>query len=1019
MLPGEENQMPAADQQPLYRHSSTALLRAAALPLDCALAGPALDDAAACRAWLRRVWKLPGFAEAVRQATPGLAGRVDEIITGQAVSGKRVRRAAVSAVRYLARAVGRPTPFGLFAGVAPVHVAAQADVQWGTGHTALARADTLWLSDIIDRLESDPALLNRLDVTFSSLAVQRGGRLEIWHGPDLVSIRETAAVRTAQDTATTPIAFGVLAGKLSAQFPDASRESVRAMLATLVRQGFLLTFLRAPMTVTDPLAHVVNRLRAVGAATVPSAAHLLSGLEAIHRDLDTLAQDEPPGRAAARIALAGRMRALSPAGRTPLAVDLRLDCHAQLPADVLTEMTHAAGVLLRVSRRGADPEWASFHAAFCDRYGTGTLVPVHDVVDPDTGLGYPADYPGSIQQAPAVLPSGRDERLLALAWGATADHSREVVLSEQMITTLADPASEAQLPPHIEIAARLHATSTAAIGRGEFTLFIGLARSAGTLTSRFSAGEVSADLAGVYGRIPPVTAGAMPVQLSFRPLYPHAENICRVPAYLPFTLPLGEHRAGGEPVITADDLAVTATADQLYLASMSRRQIIEPQVIHALALDKQAPPLARFLAGLPRAVCPVYHEFDWGQQAAQMPCLPRVRYRRSILCPARWRLTTDDLATAQNGTWQQALQVWRDRWQCPSDVDLRDADRVLRLNLTDPAHLMVLRDHLTRSGHALLSETAAARELGWIGGHAHEIAAPLITASPRPPGPDVTALPVLANSTHGHLPGAPGSEWLYVKITTDPARLDELIAARLPELTGRLDGHPGWWFVRYRSAAELDHLRLRIATPADRWAATMAVVGTWLDELRTAGIASRAAFDTYFPETGRYGAGAAMRAAENVFAADSAVVSAALRAQVADTIDPAALTAINMMAITEAFLGGRPTAAEWLISRQPPVAEPTPPAVARQAITWAFADSAEWPMSWPPGLATTWQARAAALTVYHAQLPPTQPADSVLESLLHMHHNRAIGIDPSSERSCRRLARQAMLAWRSQHGRRP
>jgi thiopeptide-type bacteriocin biosynthesis protein len=877
----------------------------------------------------------------------------------------------------------------------------------------------LWLAGIIERLESDPALLDRLDVIFSGLAVRRGGRLQIWHGPDLVSIRETAAVRAARDTATSPIAFGALAGKLGAQFPDARRESVRAMLATLVRQGFLLTCLRAPMTDTDPLDHVVNRLRAVDAATVPSAAHLLSSLEAIHRDLDTLAQHEPPGGTAARTSLTGRMRALSPAGRTPLAVDLRLDCHTQLPADVLAEMTRAAGVLLRLSRRGADREWASFHAAFCDRYGTGTLVPVLDAVDPDTGLGYPAGYPGSIQQAPAVLPSDRDERLLALAWGAMADHSREVVLTEPMITALADPASAAHLPPHIEVAARLHATSTAAIDRGEFTLVIGLARSAGTLTSRFSAGEVSAGLAGVYGQVPPVTAGALPVQLSFSPLYPHAENICRVPAYLPLTLPLGEHRAASGRVISVDDLAVTATADQLYLASMSRRQIIEPQVIHALALDKQAPPLARFLAGLPRACCPVYHEFDWGQHAAQMPYLPRVRYRRSILCPARWRLATDDLPTTQHGTWQQALQAWRDRWQCPSDVELRDADRALRLNLTDPAHQVVLRDHLARHGLAVLAETATASELGWIGGHAYEIAAPVITTRPRPPGPDVTGLPVLANATHGHLPGAPGSDWLYVKITTHPARLDELIAARLPELACRLDGHPDWWFVRYRTAGELDHLRLRIAAPADRRAATMAVVGTWLDELRVAGIASRAAFDTYFPETGRYGAGAAMRAAEKVFAADSAVVSAALRAQAADTIARAALTAINMMAITEAFLGGRATAAEWLISHRQPTAEPTAPTVTRQAISWASADPAEWLTLWPTGLATAWQARAAALTAYHAQLPRTQPADSVLESLLHMHHNRAIGIDTGSEHTSRRLARQAMLGWRSQYGRRP
>jgi len=35
----------------------------------------------------------------------------------------------------------------------------------------------------------------------------------------------------------------------------------------------------------------------------------------------------------------------------------------------------------------------------------------------------------------------------------------------------------------------------------------------------------------------------------------------------------------------------------------------------------------------------------------------------------------------------------------------------------------------------------------------------------------------------------------------------------------------------------------------------------------------------------------------------------------------------------------------------------------------------------------------------------------VLESLLHMHHNRALGVDRDGEAICRHLARQAALAW--------
>ncbi|HEY3952744.1 MAG TPA: lantibiotic dehydratase [Streptosporangiaceae bacterium] len=1010
----------AAERHPRYQQDGPVLLRAAVLPLACVPQGPNLDDAAACRRWLCQVWRIPGFAEAVSEASPVLASRIGQIVAGQAVSCKAVRRAAVSAVRYAARAVGRPTPFGLFAGVAAVGVADVAQARWGTEHRPSARADTLWLSGVIDHLEADPALLDLLDVTFSDMAVRRGGRLAIWRGADQVSIRETAAVRAVRDAASAPIAFRVLAGKLNAEFGAAAGECVCAMLTTLVRERFLITCLRAPMTSTNPLSHVVNRLRAVGAHDLPSVAPLLRELESVRGDLAALAGRESASLHNERTRLAHRMRALSPAGRTPVAVDLLLDCHVQIPAGVLEEMAQAAGALMRVGRAGADPAWADYHASFRDRYGIGTLVPVRDVIDPDTGLGYPAGYPGSIQQAPSIPPGERDERLLALAWGAMADQSPEIALTDEVIKSLASRGNEAESPPHIEVAARLHATAPQAIDRGEFTLTIGLARSAGTLTSRFSTLDAGAGLADLYAAVPPVTAGALPVQLSFRPCYPHAENICRVPAYLPDILALGEHWAPSAPTITVDDLAITATAERLYLVSMSRRRIVEPQLIHALALAKQAPPLARFLAELPRATCPVYHEFDWGQHAAQMPFMPRVRYRRSILCPAQWRLTSNDMAPTGENTWRQALRSWQERWHCPDVVELRDEDRALRLDLTGPAHQAVLRNHVARHGHAVLAETATADALGWIGGHSHEIAAAMTAARPRPPGPGVTGLPAIANATFGHLPGGPGSDWLSVKITTHPERMNELITAWLPNLAGHLHGHPDYWFVRYRTAAGPDHLRLRIATAGRYQAATIAAVGAWLEELRTAGVASQAALCTYLPEVGRYGPEAAMRAAEKVFATDSAVVSAALRTLARDRMTPGALAAVNMVAIAEAFLGGRSSAAGWFIGRPLPSVSPPPREITRQVINWAITDAARWSASWLPELAAAWHVRADALATYRAHLPSSLAAEDVLESLLHMHHNRAVGINPQSEQTARRLAKQAFLAWRArQNGSRP
>jgi class I lanthipeptide synthase len=1015
--------MQGSDGKPRYRHCGVALLRAAVARLGPELGPwPDLADPEVCRGWLQAVWSRPGFADAVRQASEVLADRIDAICADRAVGDKQVRRAATAAIRYLLRATGRPTPFGLFAGVASVRMGATAYTRWGIGHRPTARVDTEWLAEVITRLEGCPDLLERLDVVFTNLATRRGGRLEAPQGPNRVNIRHTRAVQAVRDAAARPVRFGVLASHLTKIFPSPGQPEIRRMLTELVRQGFLITCLRAPLTVTDPLAHVVAQLRAAGVDTLP-VSPLLRDLEAIQAGLDHHNHEVTTGHGRVRAAITWSMRELARARHTPLAVDLLLDCEVELPRRVAHEVEQAAGVLLRLTRQPTGlATWREFHSVFCDRYGTGTLVPVTRAVDLDTGLGYPAGYPGSVLPVPADVPAERDERLLALAAQAAADGSQEITLTGDTIAALAsgDHFDERNVPPHIELSARIHATSTEALTRGDYTLTIAPARAAGTMTSRFTPLATGSGLEEAYRTLPVGIEGALNAQISFPPVYPHAENICRIPAYLAHVLSLGEHRdrCDTETVIGVDDLAITATSDRLHLVSISRRQVVEPQVYHALALDKQAPPLARFLANLPRAFSARWHEFDWGPHAHRLPYLPRVRYQRTIISPARWRLAAGDLpsAPADDQRWMQVLDRWRRRWRCPGIAELRDADRTLRLTLSEPVHAAILRGHLQRHGEAMLTEAATPAEFGWLGGHAHEIAFPLVTVRSAAAGPPTACLPTVTNAAHGQLPGSPDAAWLYAKIHSHPERHDEIIAFYLPRLLAALSGQPRHWFVRYHSPHETNHLRLRIGTHGpEHYAACVTAVGRWVQQMRHDGLAGRLVIDTYYPETGRYGQGAAMEAAEDVFAADSRAVGAALRHLPTTVIHPTALAAVNMIDIASGFLGSLADAARWLAARPALAATTTTDRmVAGQAVRLVRNGGLRDLPGLPGEVAEAWQARAAALSAYRRQLPADIYTDGVLESLLHMHHNRAVGIDPDGERACRRLARQAALAWRAQ-----
>jgi thiopeptide-type bacteriocin biosynthesis protein len=67
----------------------------------------------------------------------------------------------------------------------------------------------------------------------------------------------------------------------------------------------------------------------------------------------------------------------------------------------------------------------------------------------------------------------------------------------------------------------------------------------------------------------------------------------------------------------------------------------------------------------------------------------------------------------------------------------------------------------------------------------------------------------------------------------------------------------------------------------------------------------------------------------------------------------------------------------------------------------------------PADLDPVWRHRAEAVAAYRKTLDANANFTHILESFLHIHHNRYRGIDRDGEGACRRLTRQAALARRA------
>ncbi|MGH4017569.1 MAG: lantibiotic dehydratase, partial [Pseudonocardiaceae bacterium] len=801
------------------------------------------------------------------------------------------RRVVESMVRYLLRLTSRATPFGLFAGVAPLRIGSRAGVRWGENHRAVARPEAGWLAEVIARLEAQPEVLRRLPVVSNNLSFVRGDRLVVACQPRTgssgetalaeVSVRHTRAVQTVVQTARSPITIGDLIGKLTAAFTGTPPAVIEGMLTELVTCGVLITSLHPPMDVTDPLGHVIEALSAVRIDTGAAPLVMVQGLRAISGQLSRYSHaSSSKARRAIRTSVSQQMAAICARAERPLAVDLRLDCSVVLPPVVIREAEAAASALVRLTPHPTigNPAWRAWHARFVERYGPGAVIPVAEIVNADTGLGYPAGYRGSGMTPPMPL-SARDRTLLHLAQRAALDGG-EVVLDDHALAELAADSTQAQppdAPPHTELRFSLHAPTTDALDRGEFTLVVlSAARQAGTTTGRFLHLLNSADrdrMAQAFTGLPTLVPGSRLAQVSCPPLSARIGNLARTPAVFP-PIPLAEHRPPSRAHTPWEDLAVSGDAHRLFLVCLSRGHVVEPIMVNAVEFRHGTHPLARFLCEIATARAAACVPFAWGA-ASSLPFLPRVRYGRTVLRTARWNLSASDLPGRRTAWWEWA-QAWSDQrrgLRIPDTVQLGEADVLIRLDLNEPAHLAVLRTQLDRTGSATVTEACDEHDYGWTGGRAHEVVIPLAVTH-RSPGPPSArpAGPIRVTHHSGHLPGS--SRWLYARLYGHPDRQTDILTAHLPDLLSAWadDPPPGWWFVRYREPEPHLRLRIRLHDAHDYGAATQRL-GAWADRIRQLGLLRNMVLDTYYPEVGRYGTGAAMQAAKAVFAADSAAPS--------------------------------------------------------------------------------------------------------------------------------------------------
>ncbi|WP_083646495.1 lantibiotic dehydratase [Kitasatospora sp. CB01950] len=969
---------------------------------------------------VRRLAGDPLLRQAVEVASGSLAlslQRLGEPDGAAALGRKRTVSAARTLTRYARRSGGRPTPFGLFAGVGRATFGAAAKSSPTGDARVRVRLDGGWLHRRVLAWMAVPEVRRRVEVVLDDLSVLRDGRLLRHTGEREISVRDNALVARVRELTARPVGYGALLDDLAGRFPQLSAERIDAVLAGLVQHGFLLTSL-TPHRVDDAL---LSRIEAAVDGAVPGAAE---GLRAVRAAAAVHERDRPGEGLASWRALLGEVRRLDPADRAgerpPVQVDLRMPADLVLPEAVGEEVRRYAEAIWAIT-----PEWTTlehlrdYRDRFIEHYGTASAVPLGDLADPHRGLGLPPEYGGAL---PAHSRSGPGDDADRPRRNAVAElvqqavmSGRDVVLDDADIARLADAAGHtpgSTRPPRtLELCFQLLADSTAAIDRGEF-LLLGSPH-IGSWTAGATAGRF-AELTGLTDGLAALAAGpagddVLPVQVELAPRDPRSLNIVQVPQLLPHRLPIGVPADRGDPhCLDWRTLLVAAGEDGLRLLHPGSGRPVVPVFPHMLALDAQAPPVARFLSDLVAARPRVWSGWDWAGLDT-LPYLPAVRHGRVLAAPRRWlpgRRLRDAARTAGPAAWAEGLRQWRERYRVPDRLQIASNDRMFPIDLRESWDAELLRAELTapEPRFQLVQDlTADGAGLGWNHGHSTEIVVPLFRAPTPEPASDARR-PIARSAprpapTRVHLPG---EDWLFAKLYADPSAHETLLAEHLPRLLADVEGDVDrWFFLRYRDPEP--HLRLRLhGDPAVLAERVLPTLGRHVRRLIDTGALRTMALDVYRPETDRYLGPDALRAAEELFLTDSrsAIVQLQARRAGAAAVPDEVLAAVGHAVLLDSL--GDWDWCGWVDH----LLEKTPDhqlyqrhrALTDRLIRPGDAARHAAELLGVPALAAVWTDSPAPRAYGRLVLAaPEADRDEALMSLLHIRHNRLFGIDRAAE----------------------
>lgn len=824
--------------------------------------------------------KQPYVRSAIAVASPSLSKQLDDHLASQRPISEGV---LLKLLAYIIRSSTRSTPFGMFSGISLLSTSNDGLFRRLSAINTKSRPDSSWLLAFLrryDRLEHYP----HLKLSLNKATIYISDRITIFDARRVVtssnngseyqqfvptSIRATEPVRFLTDSLHDDLTVENLSLSLMSNF-DVSRPDALSLLQNLYDVGFFISELR-PSPFQDPLAQTIGVLDRVD----PTVAQALSTLQSKIDAWDSI-DFCTRNRSNLSIVL-DCQRAISTAEQINLQVDTHIKTNGHIPDFVLRDVEQLADFAIRMKEV---QDSFLLRNSFARRFeGTDRLVPLLNLLNPEMQSW--SEY----SESPLIASNDDAIRIQSalseMIYNATANRAREIILTVDNIDNiLYKTPSRDECPTSIEIGFDLIARSSNQLNAGIYSLVFGKVASdhAGKTIGRFMHLFNPVERETIATTIKVGNGNSKTAEIANLPNGNRTMNVLIRECTADYVVATDVHLASTHATnIPLDDLFVGIDGKRFFIWCRSLQCEIVFSELDMLIASKRSPLVALLTMLSNDAKAPVSF-FQWGS-FKRFPFLPRIRFDRLILSPARWRFSRDKDALKTIFSARADGKIDRYVW-------MRDSrnDRLLTDLDTDVGRrLLTAQVKAQKASEIFFEETLFEDAESWIRDEQQSSYAAEFVASVFFPGatrPQIAIAEKQVFSTEDRVI-PPGSDWLYLKAYCAPASIDYLLATHIDPLISRLrdDGWEGsWFFIRYQDP--LPHIRLRIGN------ASSSIQQQCLDffgVLVKQGLLNRIVIDTYERELERYGGVSAMREIEKLFSYSSEV---AIQATVASLRDP-------------------------------------------------------------------------------------------------------------------------------------